>query len=283
MKDDNNVEVLILDKDLEERFNKDRKERKNLINKHVNRKKRVKMAIYYLILLILLGAFLFSGYKVVTWLIENYKTHENAAKLRKLAKISGGNSEYANVNFKKLLKENEDTVAWIKINGTQINYPVVQAQDNHYYLYHAFDRTYNTAGWIFSDYRNNFKEIKGNNVLYGHGRLDGSMFGSLKNVFDGNWLKDKKNYKIKLSTPKYKSIWKIFSTYTIKAETYYITTDFATADDFQEFIDTISQRSTHDFNTEVTKDDKILTLSTCKNDYGDRIAVHAKLIKKIKN
>ena len=74
-------------------------------------------------------------------------------------------------------------------------------------------------------------------------------------------------------------MWQIFSVYKIKAESYYITTDFNSDDEDMEFLDTIKKRSLYDFNTNLDKDDKILTLSTCYSD-TERTVVHAKLIKK---
>lgn len=279
MKDDKDIEVLILDKELEERYNKERSKIKDNVQKELKGKKRKKLVFYYLLLLISLGLFLFSGYKVVMWMIENYKTEQITTKARKIGNVT--NDLY--VNFKKLKKENPDTVAWIKVNGTNIDYPVVQRADNQYYLYHSFDNSFNYAGWIFSDYRNNLNSLNKNSVIYGHGRLDGSMFGSLKNVFDESWLKEKNNNVIFLVTEEAKYTWEIFSTYSIKSESYYIITDFNNKEEYQEWLNTVKKRSSYDFKKKITTKDKVLTLSTCKNDHGDRIAVHAKLINKIKN
>lgn len=279
MKDDKDIEVLILDKELEERYNKERSKIKDNVQKELKGKKRKKLVFYYLLLLISLGLFLFSGYKVVMWMIENYKTEQITTKARKIGNVT--NDLY--VNFKKLKKENPDTVAWIKVNGTNIDYPVVQRADNQYYLYHSFDNSFNYAGWIFSDYRNNLNSLNKNSVIYGHGRLDGSMFGSLKNVFDESWLKEKSNNVIFLVTEEAKYTWEIFSTYSIKSESYYIITDFNNKEEYQEWLNTVKKRSSYDFKKKITTKDKVLTLSTCKNDHGDRIAVHAKLINKIKN
>lgn len=274
MKDDKDIEVLILDKDLEERYNEEKSKIRSNVKKELKGKKRRKLVFYYLVLLISLAVFLYSGYKVVMWMIENYKTEQISTKVRKI----GGVTDNLKVNFTKLKKENPDTVGWIKVKGTNINYPVVQSNDNSFYLYHSFDKSFNYAGWIFSDYRNDLTDLKNNTVIYGHGRLDGSMFGSLKNVFDESWLKDKSNNTIYLVTEEGKTTWEIFSSYTVKAESYYITTDFTNDDEFKEWLQTIKDRSSYDFQKKVTIDDKILTLSTCKNDHGDRIAVHAKLI-----
>ena len=74
-------------------------------------------------------------------------------------------------------------------------------------------------------------------------------------------------------------MWQIFSVYKIPVETYYITTQFTTSSQYKAFLETITKRSVHQFNTTVDSSDKILTLSTCSGE-DDRIVVHAKLIKR---
>ncbi len=185
-----------------------------------------------------------------------------------------------NVNFDELIEKNSETVAWIQVNGTNINYPVVQTNNNDYYLNHAYDKTYNQAGWIFADYRNNMKNFGYNTIIYGHSRLDTTMFGSLKNILNSNWYNDKNNHVIKVSTPEENTLWQIFSVYTINNETYYLSSHFNTTKEYENFLNTMKGRSLVDFSGEVNKDDKVLTLSTCKNNFGQRVVMHAKLIKK---
>lgn len=190
------------------------------------------------------------------------------------------NVDFLQINFTELLIQNSDTVGWIQVSGTNIDYPIVQSKDNKYYLTHSFDKTTNESGWIYSDYRNNLQSLNQNTVIYGHGRIDKTMFGELKNVLDNDWFNNKENHIIKLSTTSENTIWQIVSIYTILKETYYTTTHFLTDESYQKFINKIIKRSEYDFNTNLNIQDKILTLSTCKNNFGNRIVVHAKLIKK---
>lgn len=278
--DNRNVETLILDKDLDEKYQNE----KNKINNYVKKRRILKKLIYFIILIVSFGTFLFSGYKIVVWLIENYQTNKATTAIKKITNITNDDEGLLNVDFENLSKENSDVVAWIKVKNTKVDYPVVQADDNKYYLYRSFDKNSNSAGWIFSDYRNNFSDLNNNTIIYGHGRLDGSMFGSLRDLFEDSWLNNKDNYLIDISTPEYNSKWQVFSIYYIKSESYYIQTEFVDDNAYQEFIDTITKRSLYNFNTTLNTEDKILTLSTCKNDYGDRIVIHAKLVQKeIKN
>lgn len=191
------------------------------------------------------------------------------------------NTSLINVDINKLKKENNDTVGWLQVLGTNINYPVVQSNDNNYYLKRDFLKRKNASGWVFLDYRNNFNDLSFNNVIYGHHRYNKAVFGTLSNVLNNSWLNNQENHIIKVSTDKYNYLFQIFSIYTIPYETYYMKTDFASLTSYQEFLDTITNRSIYNFNTEVNTNIRILTLSTCHNGYNNRLVVHAKLIKKI--
>lgn len=185
------------------------------------------------------------------------------------------------VDFSSLLKRNPDTVAWIQVNNTNINYPVVQTKNNSDYLVTAFDGSPNQAGWIFADYRNNMKAFDRNTIIYGHSRLNKTMFASLVNVLNQSWYTNKSNHIIKLSTPTENTMWQVFSVYKIKPESYYITTYFPNDSEYKTFLDTIKSRSIYDFNVDLSTKDKVLTLSTCSNASGSgRIVLHAKLIKR---
>lgn len=181
------------------------------------------------------------------------------------------------VNFEELKNINSDTKGWIQVNGTNINYPFVQTKDNKFYLNHSYDKKANGGGWVFLDYRNN--ELSKNTIIYAHGRTDSTMFGSLKNILNNKWLSNKNNHVVKISTENENTIWQVFSVYRIPTTSDYIKTDFNSNKDFQEWVSILLNRSTYNFNTIVNENDKILTLSTCYDDY-DKVVLHAKLIKK---
>ena len=183
------------------------------------------------------------------------------------------------VDITELKEKNSDTVGWINVNNTNINYPFVQTKDNSYYLNHSFDKKYNEAGWVFLDYRNNNDLNNKNTILYAHSRLDKTMFGSLSKVLKSSWYNNKDNHIIRLSTDTENTLWQIFSVYKIPEESYYITTNFNNNEEYNKFFNTIKQRSIHNFNTNLDTNDKILTLSTCYSD-TERTVVHAKLIKR---
>ncbi len=181
------------------------------------------------------------------------------------------------VDFKNLKEINSDTVGWIQVNGTNINYPFVQASDNDYYLNHSFKKNNNDAGWVFMDYRNSKDTIDQNTILYAHGRRDNTMFGTLKNILSSKWINNTDNYVVKLSTERYNALYQVFSIYNIPETSDYLQIHF-NDEDFMKFANMLIDRSDYNFNTTLKENDKILTLSTCYN-MTNRVVLHAKLIK----
>jgi sortase B len=182
--------------------------------------------------------------------------------------------------YNKLLEINRDTVGWITVNNTNINYPVVQTTNNDYYLKHAYDKSNNQAGWIFVDYRNDLDRMNQNTIIYGHNIIQPDlMFGSLKYTLEPEWYNNKDNLKITFSIKEKTFMWEVFAVYIIDKTTDYLYTDFDTEDEFLEFIDMLKSRSIHDFGVEFNKDDKIITLSTCHGTNNKRLVLHAKMLK----
>lgn len=268
------------------------------------RKRKIKQNIIKLITFIIFLVIIFSGIKIIDWINDNTKTKESSKKINDLVKIKkvkdnektelisemdDKNNPYwyyikfslLDVDISKLKKENNDVVGWINVNNTNVNYPFVQTDNNDFYLNHSFDKSYNEAGWLFLDYRNDSSFSNKNNIIYGHSRLDKSMFGSLSKVLKSSWYNNKDNHIIRISLENENSLWQIFSVYKIKNENYYITTYFENDNGYLNFLNTMRERSLYDFQTEFNANDKILTLSTCYSD-DEKTVIHAKLIKKSK-
>ena len=183
--------------------------------------------------------------------------------------------------FEELDKINSDTVAWIKINNTRMDYPVVQSNDNNYYLGRDYKKKKNSMGWIFMDYRNNPKDLDKNTIVYGHNIKGGIMFGGIASMFSNSYLSKPINNEITFNTKYANMKWKIFSMYRIDPTTDYLQNEFLSDEDFMEFITTIRSRSQFQFDVEVNANSKILTLSTCYNNKS-RNVVHAVLIEETK-
>ncbi|MBO5475687.1 MAG: class B sortase [Bacilli bacterium] len=179
--------------------------------------------------------------------------------------------------FDELTKLNSDTIGWIRINNTKINYPVVQYKDNKYYLNHDFNKDKNKLGWIFMDYRNNPDNLDYNTIIYGHNMRQGLMFGTIKNMFNKSWYTNNDNLTFEFSTDSNYRKWRIFSIYKIDETSNYLKTNFDSKQEYKNFINIITNRSVFDFNYVVEDDDKIITLSTCYGN-GVRHVIHAVLI-----
>lgn len=269
----------------------------------MKKKKRNKLGLIILIIIssLLLSTLTISLFNIFLWNKDNKANENNLKDIEENTEIKivkdNDNTEFINkpldenddywyystfdlidVDLKKLKEKNNDTIGWLNVNNTNINYPFVKSSDNDYYLHHSFDKSYNNAGWVFLDYRNNKNLTDKNNIIYGHHRVNNTMFTSLLNTLNESWYTNKDNHIIRVSLENENSLWQIISVYKIPVESYYITTKFNNDNEFITFLDTISKRSIYNFNYNVNKDDIILTLSTCYDD-NTRVVVHAKLIK----
>ena len=274
----------------------------------VIKKKRYKLKWKNLIALIIFFiAFIFlikSGINLINYFIDTNKTNDEIKEIEDVVNIEetkdNENTEIIeqkeeipkenpywdyikmnliNVNFDELLKINNETKGWIQVNGTNINYPFVQTNNNDYYLTHSFNKSYNQAGWVFMDYRNNTTDYDKNTILYAHGMNNKTMFGSLRNILSSSWYDNTDNHIIKLSTPTENTLWQVFSVYHIETTNDYIQTRFTSDEEYQNFLNKLKNRSAVEFDTSINANDKILTLSTCYNK-TDKVVMHAKLIKK---
>lgn len=245
------------------------------MGKHFKKKDKKAILIKLLNLIFVLGIII-SIIHITKWYLDNKENKDLENKLANVVTIEqkSGDKEY-NINFKELEAVNNETIGWLKVNGTDIEYAVVKTKNNSYYLNHNFEKKYNIAGWIFVDYKNNFDGTDKNIVIYGHNRKDGSMFGTLKNILKEEWYSNEENLVIDFITEQEQAKYQVFSVYKIEKEDYYINTEFK-EDEFEEFIDALKDRSIKDFNIDVSAEDSILTLSTCADNNKYRVVLHAK-------
>lgn len=234
-----------------------------------------KLLISKIILIICFIVMLFSLFNIGNWFVDNKKTNDSIKLVQTITKVEvTPRSNFLSVDFDELYKVNNEVVAWIQVPDTNVNYPVVKHKNNSYYLNHSYDRSFNYAGWIYLDYRNDIDDLVSNNIIYGHGRVDGSMFGSLRNLLE----LDGSRRIINISTPYNNYIFEIFSVYRISDTNDYLYTGFDSNEDFLEFIDLVKDRSLVKYSLdEFDSSDKILTLATCY-DTKEKFVVHAKLV-----
>jgi sortase B len=178
--------------------------------------------------------------------------------------------------FQNLLGINKDTVGWLRVSNTVIDYPVVQATDNQYYLYYTFDKKQNMGGSIFMDFRNSPESLDQNTIIFGHQMKNGTMFSNLNKYRDKQFLEE--NRIIYFDSLYEELRWEIFAVYVTDTSFNYIEPNFSDKQ-FNEFLQTVNEKSLFPVEMEITRKDKILTLSTCDFRVDDnRLVVHAKLL-----
>ena len=236
-----------------------------------------KILLYFFLLIFLIG-FIYSSIKIMLYIKDskqNSKIKDTISNDFTIVKNGDENIEEYRINFQELKEKNSDTIGWLKVNGTNIEYVVVKGTDNDYYLSHNFEKQNNSAGWIFADYRNKFDYTDYNTVIYGHNMKNDSMFGTLKNVLSDEWYNNEENRHIILVTEKGTFSYEVFSVYEEKASDYPIQTGFSNDNEYLNFLNTIKNKSLKDFNVELSVEKGILTLSTCGNDNKNRVILHA--------
>ena len=179
------------------------------------------------------------------------------------------------IDFTQLLSVNSDIVGWLRIRALDISYPVVQGKDNDYYLHRTFEKTDNFAGCLFVNSYNMGDFTDQNTIIYGHNMKNGSMFGKLKNFSDPEVFKKSRYFWI--FTPDFIYQYRIFSASVVDKTglTYQIS---FTDDEFDQFISRAYSNSVVDNQgVTVTKEDRIVTLSTCTGDDSTRFVVMGKL------
>ncbi len=257
-------------RDVEEQYKKEK-----------SKKIKLKAADTFLMIvfIICLIVAVYSGKEIIKWHLNNKENAEIIEAVSSKVSISAVEDEKAKyqIDFNGLKEINNDTVGWLKVYGTNVEFPVVQSADNSYYLTHNFEKRNNAAGWAFADYRNRFDGTDKNIVIYGHNRRDGSMFASLKNILTPEWYTNDENRIVVFITENNYSLYEVYSIYEIEEEEYYILTDFDVIS-YSDFIKRSVSKSIYDFGIDVNENDRILTLSTCANNSKYRIVLQAKKI-----
>ena len=186
-----------------------------------------------------------------------------------------GQTELKDIDFNALKQTNPDVVLWLMVGGTNINYPIVQTNNNDYYLNHNILKRKSTDGWTFLDYRNNSINDK-NTIFYGHNLLNKTAFGSMSKMFSKNYF-NKNNHNIYVIDENNVYIYEVFSVYYSEPVTDYLQIEFYD-EEYLQFLNKLKSKSMYDFGISLDVGDKILTLSTCSDDNTGRKVVHAKFI-----
>ncbi len=181
------------------------------------------------------------------------------------------------INFEELLDINTDIIGWLEMEAIDISYPIVQSDDNDYYLHRTFRRQDNFAGSIFLDYLNNPNFSNRNNIVYGHNMKNGSMFGILKKYQEQENYDKSKYFWIYTPTRIYK--YEIFSASVVGTYSDSYQISFANKEDFKDFLDQAKEQSMIKTTANVNFSDTVVTLSTCTGDSATRFIVQGKRVR----
>lgn len=208
------------------------------------------------------------------------KQEEYRASEESFEQVSEIYNKEENDKFKELKNLNADFRGWIKVEGTNIDYPITQADNNTYYLKHDFFKKSNPAGTVFLDYENNhFEDF--NTIIYAHYMKNKTLFHNLQFFKEESFFKNNEEITIETADAIYK--YEVFSIHVPSTKFKYTIPNFSTKEECNDFINEIKKRSLFKTEHEVTAESKILTLSTCSYEFKDaRTVVHALLVDTIK-
>lgn len=180
------------------------------------------------------------------------------------------------IDWDALKEINNDVVGWIYCPDTVINYPVMKSADNEDYLHHLIDGTYNYAGSIFVDYRNNAFFEDSVTILYGHHMKNGSMFASLQKYQNQSYYEEHPVMYLLMPNGDYQL--QLFAGFTATENDETYTFNFATDDEYQSWIDRAIGKSNFTTEVDVCTSDSCVLLSTCAYSFENaRYVVIAKV------
>lgn len=286
------------------------------------KKRRIQKIVYAVLIVFFLAVFLVSGYYLLDYFIQSKKSQDEFSSLASMVddirnqmttptkpvnpddpSAPSGSTEpvptidpYETVTDPKtnrqrtLLREysqlylrNPDMVGWIRVNGTVINYPVMQTPNyKDYYLYVSFNDEYSNHGCIYAREECDIFRPSDNITIYGHHMRDGSMFAELERYEDKAYWQSHRY--INFDTIEEHHTYEIFAVFKTSASvgkgfTYHNYIDFAGEWEFDEFVNTARDLAFFDTDVEVSYGDKFITLSTCEYTLENgRLVVVAKRI-----
>ena len=243
----------------------------------------MKKGIFIVVVVLLLIAFGVSAFMVGSYLLEGKEQKDRYDELSQIAasaRETTASAETAQTEntesaeptmipgYAEIYAENEDTVGWLKIEGTRLDYPVMQTPDDpNYYLYRDFDKKNSTRGSVYAWGDADINEPSDNVTLFGHNMADGSMFAALNSYIDKAYWEE--NSLIFFDTLNEYHTYKIFSVFKTSANigegySYHQFVDAENSDEFDTFVKTVKNLSFYDTGITPVYGDKIITLSTCE-------------------
>jgi len=254
----------------------------NLKLKKKQRRFRTAGAILMVTGLLFLGVLMYGAYK-------DYKRAADVKRWQEQKQsASGTDISLPDIlpEYREMYGTNSDLVGWIVIDGTDINYPVVQSKVyQEFYLDHNFDGEEDEAGSIFVDARNDVFLPDDNIIIYGHNMKNGSMFGTLQYYLDKSYYDSHStlSFDTLYGHHEYKIVSAGLSKISEESDTAFKYYDFLNAENkksFKKYVKNIKKLEAYDTGTSLKYGDKLITLSTCNSIEEDgRLFIVAKEVR----
>lgn len=242
-----------------------------------------------MLLLLFTAAFLLFLFTAGRLFMYLYRYHAEASAYQKLQAFANPGEDTAPlpedaqnqtyispIDFASLSGINSDIIAWIYFENTDISYPVVQGEDDDYYLHHGFDREENVCGCIFMDTKSLPDFGSDNSFLYGHNMKDKSMFARLNQYAEESFYQENKSFLI--YTPTETRRYEVFSCYPTRLDSNSFAYDFETPAAYADWLNAVREKSLYDTGIVPDASQKTVTLMTCTPKGSSyRFLVHARL------
>lgn len=230
-----------------------------------NKKKTILLYILFLTIIAFGG---YNTYLIVKEYNENYITYNKLNEYVEMPSEEKENNIFVpQIDFVSLKKINSDVIGWIYLEKLNISYPIMQGNDNDFYLRHMINKEYNDAGSIYLDYRNSKNFTDSHSVIYGHNMLDGSMFSELTKYNNQKFYDENPFYYIITEEYNYKV--GIISAYVTNVYDKSWQTNFYDDLEFDSWLNYTLEKSLFKSKLIPTINDKIITLSTCSYDFDN--------------
>ena len=252
--------------------------------KHLKKVKKSYKVLIFILLIIIIASVIY----IVKYFLNKEEVKEESNLLNTInidkADITPDKTERM-LQVEELQKKNSDIIGWIEIEGTNINYPVLQGEDNSFYMNRNYDKEESVYGSLFLDKDYDWKRGSNNLLIYGHNMQDGSMFHDLLNYADKDYYEE--HPIIRFTTPEEDAEYEIIAAFRsrvyYKSEKnvfrYYYFINPETEEEYDEFVKDAKKASLYDTGKTAEYGDQLITLSTCAYHTEDgRFAVVARKI-----
>ncbi|WOC31426.1 MULTISPECIES: class B sortase [Caproicibacterium] len=247
-------------------------------SKKARKKRHIAFPLCVVSCFLAIDFFAFGLFFELTSRSESHKFYETLATRTVQPSSASAVKMTPQIDFQNLKVTCPSAVAWIYSSGTPIDYPVVQAKDNKFYLSHRADNTSNENGAVFLNKSNSPNFTDDNSILFAHHLATGDMFTSLEKYRDQAYYKEHPTMDLMTPSATYKV--ELIAGYVLDGDSPIFPTRFATVEAQEQFLQNARKHSVFTSKVQVTPKDRLLTLCTCTYDFDNaRLAVIGKLVK----